>query len=206
MMWLSSIIGWASVAGGFGLYLAYFLPAGNAWVCKGVIALLVTGLSVINFFGVKPGARTINFFTIGKLLSLLIFVGVGLLFIKGRNLTALHLSGRFNDAVIIALYAYSGFEYTVVPAGDATPPKGRPAGTLLGINVRYPLVCGNSDRCDGRLPRTCCVREAIGGRRPTFYGCGGRHYYRHRGAALHRWRQCRHSADQPAQPVRIGVR
>lgn len=123
MMWLSSIIGWASVAGGFGLYLTYFLPAGNAWVCKGVIALLVTGLSVINFFGVKPGARTINFFTIGKLLSLLIFVGVGLLFIKGRNLTALHHSGRFNDAVIIALYAYSGFEYTVVPAGEMQRPQ-----------------------------------------------------------------------------------
>ena len=123
MMWLSSIIGWASVAGGFGLYLTYFLPAGNAWVCKGGIALLVTGLSVINFFGVKPGARTINFFTMGKLLSLLIFVGVGLLFIKGRNLTALHLSGRFNDAVIIALYAYSGFEYTVVPAGEMQRPQ-----------------------------------------------------------------------------------
>ena len=29
------------------------------------------------FFGVKPGARTINFFTVGKLLSLLIFIGVG---------------------------------------------------------------------------------------------------------------------------------
>ena len=88
-----------------------------------MIALLITGLSIINLFGVKPGARTINFFTIGKLLSLLVFVGVGLLFIKERNLTALHHGGKFNDAIIIALYAYSGFEYTVVPAGEMQRPQ-----------------------------------------------------------------------------------
>ena len=83
MMWLSSIIGWASVASGFGLYLDYFLPTENGWLSKTIITILIVGLSAINFFGVKPGARTINFFTIGKLLSLLIFIGVG--FFLSRN-------------------------------------------------------------------------------------------------------------------------
>ena len=77
MVWLSSIIGWASVASGFGLYLGYFLPAENVWLSKAIVAVLIIGLSTINFFGVKPGARTINYFTVGKLLSLLIFI-VGL--------------------------------------------------------------------------------------------------------------------------------
>ena len=59
-----------------------FLPAGNGWLSKAIVAVLIIGLSAINFFGVKPGARTINYFTVGKLLSLLIFIGVGFFFIQ----------------------------------------------------------------------------------------------------------------------------
>ena len=115
MVWLSSIIGWASVASGFGLYLGYFLPAENVWLSKAIVAVLIIGLSTINFFGVKPGARTINYFTVGKLLSLLIFIGVGLFFIHESNPPSSPFSkggqgglsyGNFNMAVIMALYAY----------------------------------------------------------------------------------------------------
>ena len=123
MMWLSSIIGWASVASGFGLYLDYFLPTENGWLSKSIITILIVGLSAINFFGVKPGARTINFFTIGKLLSLLIFIGVGFFFIKKQNLVPFHDGGNFNAAAIMALYAYTGFEFVVVPAEEMRHPQ-----------------------------------------------------------------------------------
>lgn len=132
MVWLSSIIGWASVASGFGLYLGYFLPAGNVWLSKAIVAVLIIGLSTINFFGVKPGARTINYFTVGKLLSLLIFIGVGLFFIHESNPTSSPFSkggqgglsyGNFNMAVIMALYAYTGFEFVAVPAEEMRHPQ-----------------------------------------------------------------------------------
>ena len=132
MMWLSSIIGWASVASGFGLYLDYFLPTENGWLSKIIITILIVGLSAINFFGVKPGARTINFFTVGKLLSLLIFIGVGFFFIQGNNPSSPpfnkegqggFLGGNFNAAAIMALYAYTGFEFIVVPAEEMRHPQ-----------------------------------------------------------------------------------
>lgn len=123
MMWASSIIGWASVASGFGLYLTYFLPSENAWLGRVIIAILVTGLSVINYFGVKPGAKTINFFAIGKLLSLCIFISVGLFFIKKENLVPFHDGHGLHTAVIMALYAYTGFEFIVVPAGEMRHPQ-----------------------------------------------------------------------------------
>ncbi len=129
MIWLSSIIGWASVASGFGLYLDYFLPAGYAWLNKGIIAALIIGLSAINFLGVKPGARAINFFTLGKLLSLLIFVGAGLFFMQGGNhpfnkgVEGGIPGGNFNAAAMIALYAYTGFEFVVVPAEEMRHPR-----------------------------------------------------------------------------------
>ena len=130
MIWLSSIIGWASVASGFGLYLKYFLPAGQVWLSKVLVTVLIVGLSVINYFGVKPGARTINFFTVGKLLSLLIFIGVGLFFIRGDNFPPFHKGeqweshgGNFSAATMMALYAYTGFEFIAVPAGEMRHPQ-----------------------------------------------------------------------------------
>lgn len=132
MMWLASIIGWASVASGFSLYLKYFLPAEIRWLDKGILAGLIIGLSIINFFGVKPGARSVNFFTVGKLLSLLIFISVGLFFMKGKNplLSVFNEGmqggfggGNFNAAAIVALYAYTGFEFVAVPAGEMRHPQ-----------------------------------------------------------------------------------
>ncbi|MFN3530930.1 MAG: APC family permease [Candidatus Brocadia sp.] len=142
IMWLSSVIGWASVASGFGLYLGYFLPTENAGASKTIVTFLVAGLGAINYFGVKPGAKTINFFTIGKLLSLLIFVGVGLFFMHrtnppfpspergewGKSLFSNgglkeFTNGNFNAAVLMALYAYTGFEFVAVPAEEMRHPQ-----------------------------------------------------------------------------------
>lgn len=138
MIWLSSIIGWASVASGFGLYLEYFLPANNGWLNKSIVTMMIIVLSAINYFGVKPGARTINFFTVGKLLSLFIFIGVGLFFIYKNNSSLLQGNEwelmrkerltvfsyeNFSAAAIMALYAYTGFEFVVVLAGEMRHPK-----------------------------------------------------------------------------------
>mgnify|MGYP006350194907 FL=1 len=132
MIWLSSIIGWASVASGFSLYAGYFFPTESVWRSKALVTLLVGGLSAVNYFGVKPGARIINYFTVGKLLSLLIFIGVGLFFIHGnhslgstwdRGGQTASYGGNFHAAVIMALYAYTGFEFIAVPAGEMRHPQ-----------------------------------------------------------------------------------
>lgn len=132
MMWLSSIIGWASVASGFSLYAGYFLPAESSWIGNLFAVLLIGGLSAINYFGIKPGSRTINFFTVGKLLSLFIFIAVGVFFIHGNDSPvsiwereippAVH-GGNFSAAIIMALYAYTGFEFIAVPAGEMRHPR-----------------------------------------------------------------------------------
>lgn len=144
MMWLASIIGWASVASGFELYLEFFLPAKNAWTGKALVTLLVIGLSTVNYFGVKPGAGVINFFTVGKLLSLFIFITVGLFFINGQNLVSLHNGKNFSTATIMALYAYTGFEFLVVPAEEMQHPQRDIPRVLLfvllGVTALYAVI------------------------------------------------------------------
>ncbi|KKO20075.1 MAG: hypothetical protein DCC43_14160 [Candidatus Brocadia sp.] len=132
MMWLSSIIGWASVASGFSLYAEYFLPAGSSWMKHLFTALLIGGLSAINYFGIKPGSRAIHFFVAGKLLPLFIFICTGLFFIQGNDSPVSTADSgvpfvsderNFPAAIIMALYAYSGFESIAVPAGEMKHPR-----------------------------------------------------------------------------------
>ncbi|OHB35171.1 MAG: hypothetical protein A2Y08_04085 [Planctomycetes bacterium GWA2_40_7] len=78
MMWLSAIIGWAAMARGLLLYLRYFSPSlSEGWLGEIIIITLILGLSTLNFLGVKIGARIINFFTIGKLIPIFIFIACG---------------------------------------------------------------------------------------------------------------------------------
>lgn len=123
MMWISSVIGWSSVASGMGLYLDYFLPGQSVWFSKAIMSFFIVGLGVINCFGVRMGARTINFFTLGKLLSLLIFISVGAFFVHKQNFIPFHNGGNFSAAALMALYAYTGFEFVGVPAGEMRHPQ-----------------------------------------------------------------------------------
>jgi basic amino acid/polyamine antiporter, APA family len=174
MMWASSIIGWASVASGFGLYLTYFLPPENAWLGRVIIAILVTGLSVINYFGVKPGAKTINFFAIGKLLSLCIFISAGLFFIKKENLVPFHDGHGFHTAVIMALYAYTGFEFIVVPAGEMRhPQKYTPRVlflVLMSVTILYIVI---QTVATGTFPGLAASDKPLADAARYFMGTGG---------------------------------
>ena len=126
MMWLSAIIGWAAMARGLLLYLRYFSPSlSEGWIGEIIIITLILGLSTLNFLGVKTGARVINFFTIGKLIPIFIFVACGLPHIETTSLNQIFSFevDKVGAAIVIALFAYTGFEYMPVLAGEMKRPK-----------------------------------------------------------------------------------
>ncbi|MFQ5963035.1 MAG: APC family permease [Candidatus Scalinduaceae bacterium] len=147
MIWLSAIIGWATMANGLLLYLRYFSPSlSEGWLAEIIIVVLILGLSILNFFGVKIGARTINFFTISKLIPIFIFVTWGLFHIKASSLGPIFTLDVQNigEAIVIALFAYTGFEHMSVPAGEMKKPrKDIPIAfflIILGVTLIYTLV------------------------------------------------------------------
>jgi basic amino acid/polyamine antiporter, APA family len=119
-IWLSSIIGWASVAKGFYIYWREFFPStwpGNEYL---VIFLLVAGLSLLNYLGVRQGSGAINFFALTKLIPLLVFIAAGLFFVKAQNYHPFFTgtAASWGPAMIAILYAYSGFEEIGLPGGE----------------------------------------------------------------------------------------
>lgn len=147
MVWLSTVIGWAAMARGFLLYLGYFIPSlTENGFGELIVVILIIMLSTLNFFGVKIGASTINFFTVSKLVPLFVFITFGFQHIEVPSLS--HVFNfdirNIGEAMVIALFAYTGFEHMPVPAGEMKKPKRDiPVAfflVIMGTTLIYTLI------------------------------------------------------------------
>ena len=137
--WVTSAVSWAAVASGLPSYLGAFVPA----LASGMPALIVTGLVIVllgalNVRGVKLGARVTNALTIGKLVPLLLFVGVGVFLVKPERFVPF-APGGFGTLPALALmtmFAYQGFEVVGVPVGEVQEPRRAvPRAVVLSITL-----------------------------------------------------------------------
>jgi len=147
--WLSFWIRVTSMAANlnvFADYLAQVVPAagaaGGRALAMGLVTALVTALNVA---GVRQGARTVDLFTVAKLLPLLLLVILGAGRIRAEVLaTQAVASPDWTQAVLLLVFAYGGFEAALVPAGEARDPRRDSAFALLAalgvIAAVYALV------------------------------------------------------------------
>jgi amino acid transporter len=130
-------------------------------------------LTTINFIGVRDAALTSNIFTIAKLLPLVLFVVLGLFFITPSNLTlhALPELGTFSTAVLLIVYAFTGFENAGVPAGEiVNPRRSMPFAILLGlviVTILYVLIQAVSI---GTLPTLGTTERPLADAASSFLG------------------------------------
>lgn len=99
---------------------ALFNVAAPVWVSKLLIVALVGALVAINMRGVRNGARVLEAITLVKLLPLLLFVGIGLFFVKPSNLawTSVPDVSTILGSAGIMIFAFSGIEGATVPSGE----------------------------------------------------------------------------------------
>jgi amino acid transporter len=110
----------------------------------------------VNILGVRTTAAVTNVFTIGKLIPLLLLVAVGLFFVnpESYSFAARPSYGSFSTAVLLLVYAYTGFETALVPAGELRDP-GRhiPFALLTGMGIVVVLYVLIQAVCIGTLPQ-----------------------------------------------------
>lgn len=126
MNWLARISSYATNCNLMVVYVAFFVPAASTGTPRALIIIVTTlTLTVINFIGVRNAAVTSNFFTIAKLLPLFLFISTGLFFLSGDNFTLgdYPAFGSFSTAVLLLVYAFTGFENAGVPAGEVVNPR-----------------------------------------------------------------------------------
>ncbi len=138
--WLGFLWGWAmfwsmhsgiiaAIAVVFARYAGYIVPlgpAGTKAVAVGVILLL----SLVNYFGVRQGSRLQTWFTVGKLLAVLLIVGMGLLLggrvpehFVGAAAERAVTTGDFLGGLVAGLFAFGGWHMVTYTSDETVDPK-----------------------------------------------------------------------------------
>ena len=98
----------------------------------------------INYRGIKLGAWTVNFFTLAKVIPLLLFIAIGAFFVQPAHYQPFWNppTGSFSFAVFLALWALQGFEVVALPSGESRQPE-----RAVPIAAVGSLLCAEPDLC-----------------------------------------------------------
>jgi amino acid transporter len=156
LLWVARITSFAANCNLLPDYLDLFFPGSSSGAPR---AFLITGvvvtLTAVNLTGVRLVANTSNTLAIGKLLPLAAFIVVGLFFLDGSRFTFAVLPDyrSFSQSVLLLVYAFTGFEMAVIPAGETrNPQRNLPAALMTGmaaVIIFYVLI---QVVCVGTLP------------------------------------------------------
>jgi amino acid transporter len=156
LMWLARVAAFAALCNLAIGYLTHFAPVLGAGLWRaGLIVAVVGALTAVNVAGVRISAGVTNAFTVGKLIPLLLIAGVGVWFV---DLPRLALAGppdygSFSQAALLLVFAYTGFEAAVIPAGEArNPGQHVPFALLVGIATVTSVYVLVQVVCVGVLP------------------------------------------------------
>jgi amino acid transporter len=148
--WLAFLARVASMAANTNLLVTYaswlWAPLDGEPGRSIALVAIFTGLIWLNIRGVKNSVGLLYVLTVLKLLplSLLILFGFGQVELQMLTTAELPEIGALGEAVLVVMYAYVGFEGTVVTAGEGRRPRrelpSAMINTILLIGVIYVLV------------------------------------------------------------------
>lgn len=137
LLWISQAMSTATLANLFVSYLAGFVPALEDGIPRlATIAALGVVMVGVVLVGIAPSARVSNALIAIKVGFIALFLAAGLPFVDfGRiEMGAPPLPGDFAAAMLVYLFAYTGFERGAVLAGEARDPK-RDVPAALGVSM-----------------------------------------------------------------------
>jgi amino acid transporter len=140
---LYAFIGTAAIIDIFVTYLNYYIPglAVGLTLTPAGIAVAIFFLWVwtaMNILGVKWGGLYAILTTFGKLIPLLLFAGIGLLYLNFANFSnqlPFGLAG-IGLAMSLGFFSFTGFESVVVPSAEVkNPGRNIPLSMLLTVGI-----------------------------------------------------------------------
>lgn len=150
MKWAISIIAWSAMAVAFATAFGKVWPQAAEATTKNIIVVgILVSLGIVNILGVNVSRALNNVITLAKLLPLLMFVAIGIFFIKGSNFSPIfpngsYEAGSFGAAALLIFYAFTGFESIAVASEDMdNPEKNVPKAiitVMIIVSIFYLLI------------------------------------------------------------------
>jgi amino acid transporter len=177
--WLSFWIRVTSMAANLNVFVDYLgplAPAAGAGAGRAAVMCLVTAVvTALNVIGVRQGSRTVDAFTVAKLLPLVLLVVLGLGRISGAVLaTQAVASPDWTQAVLLLVFAYGGFEAALIPAGEARDPRRDSAFALLvALAIIAAVYCLVQLTVVGLVPSVASLRAPVAAAFGVLMGSAG---------------------------------
>jgi basic amino acid/polyamine antiporter, APA family len=177
LLWLARLTAFAANCNLLVDYLGFFWPqaTGLYWREAAIITVVLL-LTIVNVIGVRDTAMVSNVFTIGKLIPMVLFIAIGLFFINADNYSFAERPGygAFSQSVLMLIYAFTGFEMAVIPAGETRDPqRNLPRAILTAIAVVAVLYIGIQFVCIGTLPGLATSQKPLADASNLFLGRAG---------------------------------
>jgi amino acid transporter len=177
MQWFTRAASWASVVNGLADSLALYMPALRMGGERAaLIAATIAAITVVNVRGIRLSSWVINVLTIGKLVPIAVFVGVGLFFVDPTRLApggAVAVE-ELSSATVLLIFAFGGYEVVPVTGGETKDPRRTipfaMVMTIVSITILTTLV---QVVAVGTLPELATSRTAMADAAATFLGGGG---------------------------------
>jgi basic amino acid/polyamine antiporter, APA family len=177
LIWIARLTAFAANCNLLVGYLSFFWPTAGAGAPRAVIITFVVVLiTVVNIAGVRNAALVSDFFTVGKLIPLVLFIAAGLFFIQPRNysLGPAPGYGQFSASCLLLIYAFTGFEMAIIPAGEAREPRrNTPFALLTAVGVVAALYMLIQVVSIGTLPELAASTRPLADAATTFLGSAG---------------------------------
>ncbi|HYA60991.1 MAG TPA: amino acid permease [Candidatus Acidoferrum sp.] len=143
-LWIAEVAALAVMPVAFVRYLTFFIPS-LTWI-QGVPikVLFVVVFTYVNIRGTKLAGRTNDVLTIAKVSPLLLLIIMGLVYLGAHpaqtysNFIPFAPLGysNFAPALILAFWAYTGFELAVVPSNEIDNPQITiPKAMIIGMTI-----------------------------------------------------------------------
>jgi basic amino acid/polyamine antiporter, APA family len=177
LSWLARLSAFAANCNLMVSYLSVFWPGATSPLARAtIISLVVISLTVINLVGVRQAAIASDFFTIGKLIPLLIFIVAGLFFLQPHAFSfgPRPSTGAFSQSVLLLIFAFTGFEMAAIPAGEVRDPrKNLPRALLIALAVVATTYILVQIVCVGTLPELASSQKPLADAARNFMGSTG---------------------------------
>jgi amino acid transporter len=177
LIWLTRVTSFSANCTLLPAYLGFFAPRLASGLPRALIVTsVVVALTAVNVRGVRLTTDTSNVFAVGKLVVLAAFVVVGLFFVVGHKLppSVTPTYHSFSQSVLLLIYAFTGFEVAVIPAGETrNPERELPSALLWGVGIvaiAYILI---QVVCVGTLPELATSQRPLADAAGRFMGIWG---------------------------------
>jgi APA family basic amino acid/polyamine antiporter len=177
LVWVARVTAFAANCTLLPAYLGFFFPVVAAGLPRALLlTVVVAALAAMNVRGVRNATDASNVLAIGKLLPLAIFIGVGFFFLNAGRFSFAHAPAyhAFSQSVLLLVYAFTGFEMAVIPAGEVRDPKrDLPPALMIGMAVVALVYVSIQAVCIGTLPGLGASTRPLADAAASFLGSGG---------------------------------